>query len=285
MNIVRRAFMSLLGTMTTDGFSSRAGEPDSPPPDRSAATKAPMSSVLPRHVLCFLGGQHDLAPLSDAASAAIEDFASGFSIDQTYSRKLPDENMNRSFEVCWDRVQPNAWWKSDEDAVEKHKSVLYVLGPRMTSDNAVTVSSTALLLIDKLVAAGAVAVKGESAGVAHGLARWRELILQAGMALESGDDFALSRTCRLAFAKRPLASDKYLESVGFHLIGQPEVYVPKSLGSELKAVAIMDAVADDILRRGLEPILEDRGATLSFTTAYEQDDFKFNPYGVVKLAS
>lgn len=246
---------------------------------------SPKSRVKPRHVLCFLGGEHGLAALSDAASIAINDFATGFSIDRSYSQDEADERMSRSFDVSWDRVHPGAWLESDEEAVENHGSVLYVLGPPMTSDTAVSVSAGALRVVDELIKAGAIAVKGESAGIAHGLERWRALALEGSSALKSGDDFALSRTCRLAFAKRPLASENYLESVGFHLAGLPEVYVPKSHGSEREAVAVMDAVADEIAQRGLEPTLKDRGASLSFASDYEEDGFKFNPYGIVKLAS
>jgi hypothetical protein len=284
MNVIRRKFMALMGALMMNE-PSRAGEPATIASDQNAALEAPKSSVMPRHVLCFLGGKHGLAPLTEAASAAISDFADGFSIDYTHSQDEPDGNMSRSFEVCWDRVQPHVWSQSDEEAVANHKSVLYVLGPQMTSDNAVTVSAGALLLVGELIKAGAIAAKGESAGVAHGLARWQALVLQGGVALKSEDGVALSRTCRLAFAKRPLASDNYLESVGFHLIGQPDVYVPKSHGSERESVAVMDAVADDILQRGLKPTLKDRGAALSFASDYEEDDFKFNPYGTVKLPS
>ncbi|QND54723.1 hypothetical protein HB779_22700 (plasmid) [Phyllobacterium sp. 628] len=285
MNVIRRKFMALLGTLMMTNGTSRASEPNTAAAGQNTASKAAKSSVKPRHVLCFLGDEHGLERLSKAASAAIDSFATGFSIDDTYSQDEADENMSKSFEVCWDRVEPNAWLQSDEEAVANHKSVLYVLGPRMTPDNAVTVSAGALLLVDELIKAGAVAVKGESAGVAHGLIRWRELILQGSVALKNDDAFALSRTCRLAFAKRPLASDTYLESLGYHLVGQPEVFVPKSHGTELESVAVMDAVADDILRHGLEPTLKDRGAPLSFASDYDEDEFKFNPYGAVKLPS
>ena len=95
----------------------------------------------------------------------------------------------------------------------------------------------------------------------------------------------MGRICRLAFAKRPLASDDYLESVGFHLAGLPDVYVPKSRRSEREAVALMDAVADEIARRGVEATLKSRRAKLSFEQDYAEDDFKFNPYGIVKLPS
>lgn len=264
---------------------ARAGELPPVASRRDSVPPATGSSVKPRHVLCFLGGERDLAPLSDAASHAIKEFATGFAIDNTYSRNEPNEHMSRSFDVCWDRVQPNAWSKADEQAVADHQSVLYVLGPPMTPDNAGTVSAGALLLVNSLIKAGAIAVKGESSGVAHGLERWRELIVQGSVALKSDDDFSLSRTCRLAFAKRPLASEHDLESVGFHLVGQPEVYVPKSRGSEREVVALMDAVADEIAQRGLQSALKDYGASLSFASSYEDDDFKFNPYGIVTLPS
>jgi len=273
MNAVRRGLLGLMGTLLMSGASRAGGQ------------KARRSSVTPRHVLCFLGGAHALEPLSDAAEKAVRDFATGFNVDHTYSQDKPDERMERSFGVSWDRVQPSAWSLADEKAVLDHQSVLYVLSPPMTPDNAVTVSTAALLVVDQLIKAGATAVKGESAGVAHGLARWNELVLQAGAALKSNDDIALRRICRLAFTKRPLAAEVYLESVGFHLVGLPEVYIPKSRGTDGEVSALMDTVADEIARNGLEPTLKARGARLFFDTDFAEDDFKFNPYGIVKLAS
>jgi hypothetical protein len=94
------------------------------------------SSVKPRHVLCFLGGENGRAHLSEAASSAIQQFATGFTVDTKYSLDRADPVMERSFGVCWDRVEPNAWTPADEAAVVNHKSVLYVLSPPMTPDTA-----------------------------------------------------------------------------------------------------------------------------------------------------
>lgn len=277
MNAVRRGLLGFMGALLMAGPSQAVGQ--------KPAAKARRSTVTPRHVLCFLGGANALAPLSDAASATIREVATGFTIDHTYSQDKPDSRMSRSFGVSWDRVQPNAWSSADEAAVEKHQSVLYVLGPPMTAETAIVVSAGALMLVHKVIKAGATAVKGESAGVAHGLARWNELVLEAGAALKSDDGFALGRICRLAFAKRPLDSGDYLESVGFHLVGLPEVYVPKSRRSEREAVALMDTVADEIARHGVEATLKSRRAKLSFESDYAEGDFKFNPYGIVRLLS
>ncbi|MBB2682493.1 UNVERIFIED_ORG: hypothetical protein GGD47_000062 [Rhizobium etli] len=249
-----------------------------------SAIREEASSVTPRHVLCFLGKDRDLSRLSEAAAQAIRDFADGFSVDEEYSQAEPDDRMSRSFDVCWDRVEADVWNEADEKAVADHQSVLYVLGPSMAQAETVKVSMTALRLVERLIAAGAVAVKGESAGIAHGLDRWRALIDQGAEAVKAADPLAQQRIGRLAFAKRPLSARGYLESVGFHLVGLPEVYVPETAGSERKVVAIMDAVADEIGEQGLDPTLKARGARLSFDSTYEVDEFKFNPYGIVKLA-
>ena len=159
------------------------------------------------------------------------------------------------------------------------------LGPPMTQETAVKVPATALRLVAQLIDAGAVAVKGESAGVAHGLSRWRQLDRKARSTDLFGDRLALSRTCRMAFTKRPLASAKYYESVGFHLVGLPEVYVARTDEDERVAVAKMDAVADKLSQRKLGDVLRERGATISYESYYKSEDFKFNPYGIVYLTS
>jgi len=221
--------------------------------------------------------------LSQAVADAIREFATGFSIDERYSQAEPDERMERSFAVSRDRVEPHAWDLADEAAVASHQSVLYVLGPPMDQAETVKVSMAALQLVGRVIDAGAVAVKGESAGVAHGIDRWRLLVQQGAQALSSGDLPAQQRMGRLAFAKRPLSARGYLESVGFHLVGLPEVYVPQSVGDERQAVAMMDSVADAIALRGLTQTLAERRGSLSFDSTYEVDEFKFNPYGIVRL--
>ncbi len=269
MNYSRRTFVKALGLLPMMGVSANAADNN--------------SSVKPRHVLCFLRGENARAHLSEVASSAIKQFAAGFTVDTKYSLDRADPVMERSFGVCWDRVEPNAWTPADEDAVVNHKSVLYVLSPPMTPETAVTISTAALFLVEAVMTAGAVAVKGESAGVAHGLARWRQLALQASAALTKGDDFAVRRACRLAFAKRPLESEKYLESVGFHLVGLPEVYVAKNLGEARQVVALMDAIADEMTQHGIDAVVRDRKVTLSLASGYAPDDFKFDPYGIVHV--
>lgn len=239
------------------------------------------SEVKPRHVLCLLGGRRPFSELCETIQSAIDRFATGFEIDYTFSEDAPDDRMPMSFEVCWDRVHKGAWTKSDEEAVSDHRSVIYVLGPPMTQADAVETSAAALRLVVDALENGIVAAKGESAGVAHGAARWQALAREA----KGQTGATLARPCRLAFGKRPIGTSKHLYSIGFHLVGIPDVYAPRTLSDdELALSAIIDAVAEEVFSEGVEKTLARRGAKLLPVDAYDEDEFKYNPYGAIHLA-
>ncbi|MGY8634839.1 hypothetical protein RAD15_20405 [Bradyrhizobium sp. 14AA] len=279
MDPIRRHLLKAVGLFA----ASRAFAEDQPSIQRGANMQP--SSVKPRHVLCFLGKDESLLQPPKAAARAIADF--NFEIDRTYSQARPDPHMERSFGVCWDRVFPKAWSAADEAAVANHKAVLYVLSPPLEQQKSVAYSAAALRIAEEMIEAGATAVKGESAGVAHGLARWRSLADQARKGASTGQDLAvtpaLAKACRLAFAKRPLGGNSYYETVGYHLVGLPEVYVAKSRGNEWTAVMLMEEIANAMVERGIDATLRDRKLSLSREQDYAEDDFKFNPYGIIRV--
>jgi hypothetical protein len=59
--------------------------------------------------------------------------------------------------------------------------------------------------------------------------------------------------------------------------------VAKTLGTDLEKVAMMDAVADDMIQRGVEAVLHDRRRRCLTRRPMEEDDFKFNPFGIVQI--
>ncbi|OCP02822.1 hypothetical protein BC374_12305 [Ensifer sp. LC13] len=239
--------------------------------------------MQPRHVLCFLGQPGRFVELRRVIQSAIDGFAPGFEVDEMFSQDAPDDRMPASFDVCWDRVHPKAWTDEDEEAVREHGCVIYVPGPPMTAENAVETSAKALRLVVHTLGNGAVAAKGESAGVAHGLARWKQLGREAD---NHAEGVASARLCRLTFSKRPLSDGDFLFSVGFHLVGIPEVFVPRSLSDDERALsAIIDEVADEVFAEGVEVVLARRGAVLLPIDDYEEDDFKYNPHGAIRLKS
>ena len=287
MNSGRRGVLAFLGGLVLGAPS--LGKAAS----KSSAFAESRSEYKPRHVLCFLGAENGLAALQQNARTAIGTFAGDFSLDEEYSQDEPDDRMERSFNVCWDRVDPDTYQEADEEAVAGHGSVLYVLGPSMAAENAVMTSATALQFVQHMLDHGAIAVKGESAGVAHGAQRWKELFEQSRREAAAGDLLSLARTCRLAFARRPIGDDANgMASVGFHLVGLPDIEVgfirkdenlPSTNPEQLKIAALMDDIADQMARDGVETTVTAHHAALSNDRRYEDDSYKFNPFGVVSI--
>jgi len=214
-------------------------------------------------VLCFLGPRDGLSHLIEAAHREIAALPTKFTIDETASRNARDERMERAFAAAWDRVLPLAWSPEDERAVAEHGSVLFVLGPPMTLETTLAVYFDALQLTSRLLTSGATAAKGESAGVAHGVGRWQELAARARALLTKEDHLRLTTVLRWALARRPIGSGGYVKSVGFHLVGLPEVYVP-DIGAEYgrQLAFYIDEIADEMAEIGVEAMLHKRRALI-----------------------
>ncbi len=288
MNSKRRGLLAFLGGAVLGGSASAASS-------KPLSFAVPRVAITPRHVLCFLGGKDGLPDLGQAARSAIGQFADGFSVDESYSVNEPDDRMEQSFAVCWDRVKENAFDEMDEQAVAGHGSVLYVLGPPMKAETTVATSATALRLVEAMLDHGAVAVKGESAGVAHGRRRWKELAGEARSAVASGDLLGLATSCRLAFARRPIGDptdNEDMASVGFHLVGLPDVVIdevqlenPKvyTNGNQLEIARFMDELAAEMAADGISTTVASNKYLLSDDNRYEEDSYKFNPFGIVSI--
>jgi hypothetical protein len=45
----------------------------------------------------------------------------------------------------------------------------------------------------------------------------------------------------------------------------------------------MDTIADEMKQRGFSAVVSERKASLSFESRYREDDFKFDPYGILHI--
>lgn len=253
-----------------------------------------MPKVIPRHVICVLGNWRDL----DEVDAIVRHMNSlGFELDREFSQLSPDARMMDSFDVCYDRVFPTMS-KNDWNAVRTHRAVAYVLSPPIRKAHAADISGQALLLIAALLRAGAIAAKGESAGIAHGRARWLELAERLVQAKKDGDTIAEGASLYRAWVKRPIFADdeESYYSCGMHLLGRPDAEIEASLDMA-DALEWMDLfglylVGDRPTRRlkdGEGFRLKDEGPRrimrIRQCERYEEEEFKFNPYGYIRLES
>lgn len=250
-----------------------------------------MSTPVPRHVVCILGRWKNFDALEEVLR---EPEAEGFSLDEEFSILTRDPRMKRAFEVSVDRVS-RTFTDDDERSVLEHTAVAYVLSPPLTRDEAQSLSARTLRLVARLFdAAGAVAVKGDSAGIAHGRAAWMNLARRH----DAGDALARAAALASAWVRRPLGDEDrdVVYSCGMHLLGEPDVEVPATM-SPLEAVRWIDALTMYQLSEAPPEGIRDgetfrpsdtdvrRKVTRVACERYEDDDFFFNPYGYYALAS
>lgn len=235
------------------------------------------SFETPRHILCVLGTWSKF----DSVKEIVEKVGGGFELDIECSELEPDERMQMAFEACMDRVTPTM---TDEDwtAIEEHSAVAYVLSPYMTADSAKMISGKLLMILSALLENGGVAAKSESAGIAHGLAKWRQLI--AAYEAEQAEE-AKSRILYEAWVRRPIKEGDLLYSVGMHLLGKPDIQVNDCV--ELKAVKLIDSIALRILSSDRLSFYDDVGGECTVQLLpcerYTSEDPNHNPYGYVHL--
>jgi hypothetical protein len=243
------------------------------------ADNTPVAYPKPRILMCALGP--DLATLY----AAGRSFAgtTRYIVDEDNSHDGANDNMSMSFGVCWDTVAREVYDDDDEEAVEEHGAAMYMLTEHLEREQTLAAAITAVDLAVHLLDHGATAVKCESAGVAHGQKRWRTLA--AELAGARTDPANTARLARIAVTKRPLGGDEFFESLGNHLVGLPEVYVPlQAVSTDREAVRIMDRIGDELVALGTDRVLAMHGCALDMSSQYEGGfEFKINPYGCLKL--
>jgi hypothetical protein len=220
---------------------------------------------------------------------------SGFELDREFSQLSPDDRMMTSFDASYDRVSPSMS-EDDWNAVRTHRAVAYVLSPPIRKAQAADVSGRALLLTAALLRGGGGAAKGESAGIAHGRKRWLELAEEYARSRKHGDTHTEGATLYWVWVRRPIIDDDeaVYYSCGMHLLGQRDVEIEAGLDLA-DALEWMDLLglylAADRPTRPLKDgegfRLKDEGPrrVMRFRPCkrYEEDEFKFNPYGYIRL--
>lgn len=245
------------------------------------------NGYLPKIVLCFLGD----ATLPRKCDPILQ--AEGIE----HEWQDADERMTASFEASAFRVDPS-FTDADWKHIAAHDKVLYALSANYTAQDARAVSRSFLNLAGRLLQAGAVALKVESSGIAHGKSRWRELASQA-----QGDDFwpALFRS----YVQMPIQADDDYYTCGLHLLGKPDLIVPETLLQKaFRSPKNQALAAVDLFEVFGQYLLTECGAGRfasghTFSTAadaprfrvvweectgYEEDEFFFNPFGRWRFA-
>ncbi|MBL8797200.1 MAG: hypothetical protein JNM56_25080 [Planctomycetia bacterium] len=243
-------------------------------------------------MICALGHWRDL---DEVGAVLRQPTFSDFTVDREFSQLFPDDRMMAAFDASYDRVSPSMS-DDDWDAVRTHGAVAYVLSPPIRKNHAGDISGRALLLTAALLSAGAVAVKGEGAGIAHGRARWLNLAEEFAQARQDGDTHSEGATLYWAWVRRPMIDDDeaVYYSCGMHLLGERDVEIEASLDLA-DAVEWIDLLGLYLVGdQPTRPLEDGEGFRLNAEgprrvmhlrpcERYEKDGFMFNPYGYIRL--
>jgi hypothetical protein len=216
--------------------------------------------------------------------------AGQFTLDREFSTLTPEPRMTDAFQASYDRATPSM---TDEDwqAIQAHKSVMYVLSPPIPKEEAIEISGQTLQVIAALLRKGGLAAKAESAGIAHGKNRWLQLAERYANAPKAHAGYA---ALFKAFVRRPIQTKMLYYSCGMHLLGERDVEISTKLDDTVALEWIdllcLYLVADRPTREVKEGDgfrLRDDGPRriMNFWDCkrFSDDDFMYNPYGYIRL--
>lgn len=226
---------------------------------------------LPRFVLCLVG--------DTGFGRTAAELLSSESIEHEVAER--DSRMPAAFRASACRVNPS-FSEHDYAGIERHGSVVYVLGRSFGAAAALDEARRMLTLGGRLLRAGGVAMKCESAGIAHGRARWLELS-------RDEDVEALFH----AFVRYPIGGEADFYSCGLHLLGRPDLIVSRAASQDEPAAAVdlFRSLALYLLTEcppkrfasghGFRRDPESLRYVVRWEPCrgYDEDDFFFNPYG------
>ncbi len=245
------------------------------------------NGCLPKLILCVLGDRD----LKSECGAMLE--AEG--IEHEWRER--DDRMLSAFRASACRCDPSLA-ANDLASIAEHSQVLYIVSPSLTAEDGPGASLRFLRLGRRLLESGAVALKCESSGVAHGRSRWIELARDS----ERPDSWlALLR----AYVQLPIQSGDDFFTCGLHLLGRPDLIVSGALlrgGTDSSGDQAWNAV--NLFRTFAHYLLAEcapgefgSGDTFSadmssprfrvrweVCTGYDEDDFFFNPFGRWRFA-
>lgn len=235
--------------------------------------------IQPRHVICVLNNDQNVI------RNLCKEYP-GFEYDEEYSHSHFQEGMSSAFSASIDRLIPS-FLLEDEEAICKHTAVNYVLSPSMQKEDAADISQRMLNFVEQAFILGALAVKGESSGIAHGKRRWLELAEQSKKAEEQ------LRSLYRAWVRLPLSDQSKFYSVGMHLIGMKDAEIDRSDSAiEDLDIFLLYLVAEGTeskLKEGLTFSKDNKSSIYRINSidcnGYDTEEFFYNPYGVWSLSS
>ena len=225
--------------------------------------------------ICFLG--------SGEKPEVIQELLEGYS---SFYRLVKGEYVfanSGEMEDDFHRNLRGSWEEEEEEKIKNHGSVFIVESLPYSPEDGIARSLEGLRLIRSLLINGVLAAMVEGSKSTFSGKVWSELAQEADDAEEHGDRERLSKLLAFALVRRGVAGDYYYETLGYHFLGLPEIYIPLASIEASEVFELTEQVTEDILTFGIEHILEEYRAEWEEDLTFSESEVEYNPYGVIYL--
>ncbi len=203
------------------------------------------ASLPPAMILNVLGNMESFDALkSEFEEMAAAAFVDTYRLDPEFSELVNDDRMLRSYSACMDRTEPSMT-DQDWENIENHTASAYFIVRNIFSERTrISVSMVTARCLGNLIDKGMItAAKIETAGLAHGLVRWRELITQMTDAVEQRDQKSMLLALYKMFVRKPISDDDKLYTCGMQNLGLPDFVIAFGEDAEPSEQEQIDSVA------------------------------------------
>lgn len=138
-----------------------------------------------------------------------------------------------------------------------------------------------LRVIQFLLENGSAAIKIEGSDMVYSLDLWEKFV-QDGIEFQQAADWrSFFQLCSFAFVRRGIESSYCYETVGYHFVGLPEIFLFKESVDVAEILELTERFAEEIWQYGPDYAQEMHGAEWDEDFTYMEDDLRYNPFGVL----
>lgn len=170
--------------------------------------------------------------------------------------------------------------EEDISKINNHETVAYFSFFNDQSDS-LNLAVDVLRVIQFILENGGTAVKIEGSDMVYSSDLWKKMV-QEGIELQQAADWqSLFQLCSFSFVRRGIESSYCYETIGYHFLGLPEIYLPKESVDAAEILGMTEKFAEEIWQHGFNYAEEVHGAEWDEDFTYTEDDLKYNRFGIL----
>lgn len=222
--------------------------------------------------ICFLGAENSLDLMQDRLAS----YGSVFRPIDSYSWESHDEQLADLFLENW-RGEIS---EEEMQKINEHGAIVHAASVE-PGLSALEDALEALQVISYMLENGAVAAMILGSNMVYSPDAWKQIACEASELEAQGSRRQLFHLCSFACVRRGIESDYCYETIGYHFLGLPEIYIPMESADALEILSKTEQLAEEIWERGIETAQETHLAEWTEDIIHTEDDCGYNHFGIL----